>query len=387
VKDAPQRLRLARTTGVGPILFRRLMHRFGAAEAALDALPGIAMRAGRAGPMDIPALDAVQREIDAVSEMGGRFLHVDTPDYPPLLALLEDAPPVIGVLGDPAHLTRSCVALVGARNASANGMHFAARLADELAGRGVAVVSGLARGIDAASHQGAMARGVTIACIAGGLDQPYPAVHKKLQTEIAECGAVVAEAPLGTAPQARHFPRRNRVIAGLSLGVVVIEAALRSGSLITARLAQEEGRELFAVPGSPLDPRCHGSNALLRQGATLVENADDILTNLPDHPRKQGLSRDPLFAREPASPPPFPPDLPPKIAPLASRAALDAVAGLLGPSPCAVDDLVAHCQFSAPEVLAALLDLELAGRVETLPGSRVALLVPGISSQSMLHNA
>ena len=373
MKDGPTRLRLARTTGVGPILYRRLMQRFGSAEAALAELPAIASRAGRSQPLDTPSLGSVQREMAAVARLGGHFLFVDTPDYPPLLALLNDAPPAIAVLGNTEYFSRTGVALVGARNASANGMRFAAELSGDLAGRGLAVVSGLARGIDAAAHRGALKTGVTIACIAGGLDRPYPPEHADLLAEIAERGLVVAEAPLGTAPQARHFPRRNRVIAGLSLGVVVVEAAFRSGSLITARLAQEEGRELFSVPGSPLDARCHGSNWLIKQGAQMVETADDVIANLPPHPKLEGISRDPLFARETQAPRPRPPE----IADFAPPQAVAAVTALLSPVPTAVDDLIAHCQFSAPEVRAALLDLELAGRVEALPGSRVALLSPG----------
>ena len=212
------------------------------------------------------------RELRGFARLGARMLFAGEPDYPPLLALLDDAPAAIAVLGDPALLASRAIALVGGRNASANGQRMAETLAAELA-RSLVVVSGLARGIDAAAHAGAMQTGRTIAAVAGGLDMPYPPEHADLQRRIAESGAVLSEAPLGTAPQARHFPRRNRIIAGLSLGVVVVEAALRSGSLITARLAQEAGRELFAVPGSPLDPRSRGANDLIRQGAHLTETA------------------------------------------------------------------------------------------------------------------
>jgi DNA processing protein len=268
------------------------------------------------------------------------------------------------------------VALVGGRNASANGQHMAENLAAELA-HTLVVVSGLARGIDAAAHKGALQTGHTIAAVAGSLDMPYPPEHADLQRRIAEAGVVVSEAPWGTTPQARHFPRRNRIIAGLALGVVVVEAALRSGSLITARLAQEAGRELFAVPGSPLDPRSRGANDLIRQGAHLVETAADVLENLPDHPQREGLSRSPLFARgtipgaaeapteweEPAEAP---------VDPLKTRMQ---VIDLLSISPTAVDEVVRRCQFSAAAVMAVLLELELAGRIQTLPGSRVALLL------------
>jgi len=333
----------------------------------------------------------MQREIDQFLRHHAQLLFLDTPAYPALLALLDDAPPVIAVLGDLSCLHRSCVALVGARNASANGQRMAENLARELATAGLTVVSGLARGIDAAAHRGALAAapdGRTIAAIAGGLDVPYPPEHDDLQARIAEGGAVISETPLGTAPLARHFPRRNRVIAGLSLGVVVVEAALRSGSLITARLAQENGRELFAIPGSPLDPRARGSNDLIRQGAHLTETASDVLTNLPDHPSRMGLARDPLFAEGRRSDPDFATGRPPpgqfaeprqcRVEPEETAAGLgrarSQIVELLGPSPSSVDDLIRRCQFSAATVMVVLLELELAGRVETLPGNRVALL-------------
>jgi len=385
--DGPRdHLRLARADGVGPVAYRRLLRRYRSPAAALTALPELARAGGRAEPPAIPSASDAERELDGLARLGGRLLVLDQPDYPPLLALLDDAPPVLFVLGDPAVLVRRAVALVGGRNASANGLRIAESLAAELAAAGLVVVSGLARGIDAAAHEGALgarADGVTAltaAVVAGGLDQPYPPEHADLQRRIAESGAVITEAPLGTVPQSRHFPRRNRVIAGLSLGIVVIEAAPRSGSLITARLAQEAGRELFAVPGSPLDPRARGSNGLIREGAHLTESAADVLANLPDHPLRQGLARDPLFAR-PMPPglaePPWPAleawddhlETPEDLAQVRTQ-----VVDLLGPSPTAVDDLVRRCQFSAAAVVAALLELELAGRIETLPGHRVALL-------------
>jgi DNA processing protein len=321
----------------------------------------------------VPAPADAEREIERLGRLGGRLLFLDDADYPPLLALLDDAPPVLAVLGDFSTLSRRAVALVGSRNASANGQRIAEQLASELAAAGVAVVSGLARGIDTAAHEGALRTGSTIACVAGGLDVPYPPENAELLARIARDGAVVAEAPLGTAPQARHFPRRNRVIAGLSLGVVVVEAAPRSGSLITARLAQEAGRELFAVPGSPLDPRCRGSNGLIREGAHLTETAADVLDNLPDHPLREGVSRLPLFARGPAPERLAEPQ--PEFSDLPALPAIQAeVLDLLGPSPIAVDDIIRRCRFPAAAINAALLDLEIAGRVESLPGGRVALL-------------
>jgi DNA processing protein len=300
-------------------------------------------------------------------------LVLDGPDYPPLLALLDSAPPALTVLGDVGALAARAVAMVGARNASANGQRVAEMLAADLALAGIVVVSGMARGIDAAAHAGALSTGRTVAAIAGGIDIAYPPENADLQRRVAAGGAVVAEAPFGTAPQARHFPRRNRVIAGLSLGVVVVEAAPQSGSLITARMAQDEGRELFAVPGSPLDPRCRGSNDLIRSGAHLTETAADVLANLPDHPSREGLARSPMFAhgQVPGLSEPPPEAISPAPKPDAVR---NRVIELLGYSPTAVDDLVRRCQFSASVVVTALLELELADRVEMLPGNQVVLV-------------
>jgi len=360
--EALARLRLSRTDGIGPATFRRLIARHGSAAAALAALPAHAARSGRA--FTAPPIAEIEREMIAVARLGGSFLFLDDAGYPPLLALLEDPPPVLAVLGDAAVLKRRQVGVVGARSASAAGRRIAEELAAGLCMGGVAVTSGLARGIDAAAHLGALgAHGRTVAVVAGGLDQPYPAENTALQARIAaEGGVVVSEAPLGTAPMARHFPRRNRIVAGLVLGLVVVEAAPRSGSLITARLALEAGRELFAVPGSPMDPRARGGNDLIRQGAHLTETAEDVLANLPAQPLQL-----PLFSLAPApvnqatSPVSAP-------APLESQAQ---ILELIGTVPVAVDDLVRRCQLSAPSVQAILLDLELSGLVECLPGNRV----------------
>ncbi len=369
------RLRLARTEGVGPITYRRLLDRFPNAAEAIAALPRLARAGGRSSPIRVPDAASASREAEAVSRLGGVLLFLDEPAYPALLAATHDPPPVLAVLGDPAALSQPAVALVGARNASGNGMRTADMLAGDLAAAGLIVVSGLARGIDSAAHRGALRRGRTIAAIAGGLDKPYPAENAPLQATIAERGAVVAEAPLGTAPQSRHFPRRNRVIAGLSLGVVVVEAAPRSGSLITARLAQEQGRELFAVPGAPLDPRCRGSNELIRQGAHLTESAADVIADLPTNLSGRpgplspvGRNSVPLQDGTGA----VAKEHPESTAEIGQ--ARRQVVELLGPSPLPVDDLLRHCQFSPAAVMAVLLELELAGRVETLPGNRVALL-------------
>ena len=358
------RIRLARTPGVGPLTYRRLLSRYPVAEQAIAALPELAQAGGRTAPFAVTRASDVERELARVQKLGGRMLVLGEPDYPEMLALLEDAPPVISVLGDPALLGRRAVGLVGARNASANGQRMAEALAAELASHEVLVVSGLARGIDTAAHTGAMHTGYTAAAIAGGLDMPYPAENTALQARIAEKGVVIAEAPLGTAPQARHFPRRNRIIAGLSMGVVVVEAARHSGSLITAQQALDAHRMVLAVPGSPLDPRCHGSNDLIRNGATLIGQAADVLDALRGW---EGPAAQPLplgFAEAPA---PF--DAP--VDPAVARAQ---VLALLSPDPAAVDDLIRRCQLSASTVMAVLLVLELEGVVETLPGHRVALL-------------
>ena len=358
------RIRLARTPGIGPLTYRRLLGRFPVAAQAIEALPGLAAAGGRTAPLAVTPVRDVERELSRLHKLGGRMLVLGEPDYPEMLAMLEDAPPVISVLGDPARLSRRAVGLVGARNASANGQRMAEALAAELASQDVLIVSGLARGIDTAAHTGAMHTGHTVACIAGGLDMPYPAENAPLQARIAERGVVVAEAPLGTAPQARHFPRRNRIIAGLSMAVVVVEAARHSGSLITAQQALDANRLVMAVPGSPLDPRSHGSNDLIRNGATLVGQASDVFEALAgwEGPAPEPL---PLGFAEPAAPFEAPVD------PAKARAQ---VLGLLGPDPAAVDDLIRRCQLSASTVIAVLLVLELEGVVETLPGHRVALL-------------
>ncbi|CAA9280783.1 MAG: Rossmann fold nucleotide-binding protein Smf possibly involved in DNA uptake [uncultured Acetobacteraceae bacterium] len=365
--DAAARLRLARTDGVGPQTFRRLLERFGSAAAALEEMP----RYGQ-GRLRAPPEAEAWREMEAVAALGGRFIFLGTPGYPPLLDTLTDPPPVLALLGDPAVLGPRAVAVVGARNASAAGRRIAGDLAEALAGHGLVVVSGMARGIDAAAHLGAMRTGRTVAVVAGGLDQPYPPENTALQARIAaEGGAVLAEAPLGTAPIARHFPRRNRIVAGLVLGVVLVEAAVRSGSLITARLGLEAGREIFAVPGSPLDARCRGSNDLIRQGAHLTEGLEDVLAHLPQAPEAE-----PSFRYRP-SPGRMPATANPGAAAHPPTGDEAQVIDLLGASPISVDDVLRRCHLSTPVVQAILLDLELTGRVEMLPGNRVALTGKG----------
>ncbi len=359
--DLVDALRLARTEGVGPIAWRRLLARFASPAAALAELPRLARAGGRDTPPRIPSPAEAEREIAALDKLGGRFLVLGEPSYPALLATVDDAPPVVACLGDPSFLARKSVAIVGSRNASTNGQRLAEQLGAELAKAGIAVVSGLARGIDTAAHEGALLHGATIACVAGGLDIPYPPENAALQARIAQHGAVLAESPLGTAPLGRSFPRRNRIIAAISLGTVVVEAAPRSGSLLTARLAAEAGREVFAVPGSPLDPRARGTNNLIREGAHLVEAAEDILRELPpDSP--------PQPQRELAEPPPSWED--PTLHAKITSQLLD----LVSHSPTPVDDLIRRCQVSAAVVMAILMELEAAGRIESLPGNRVALI-------------
>ena len=278
-------LRLARSENVGPITFFALLARFGTPAEVLDALPALARRGGRRRPIKVCSRAAVERETEALDRLGGHLIALGEPGYPPALAAIDDPPPVIALRGRIDLLASDCIAVVGARNASANGLHFAERLAAGLGAAGLTVVSGMARGIDARAHTGALATG-TVAIMGGGVDVLYPKENRSLFERLLGEGAVVSEAPLGTVPIGRHFPRRNRIIAGFSRGVVVVEGAARSGSLITARLALEQGREVMAVPGSPLDPRSSGPNRLIRQGATLVESADDVLEALAEGGRE-----------------------------------------------------------------------------------------------------
>jgi DNA processing protein len=355
-------LRLIRTDNVGPVTFYHLLQRFGSAAAALAALPDLARQGGRPGLKPCPRAEA-ERELAALARLGARLIAWGEPDYPPLLAAVEDAPPLIALLGRAELLGRRILALVGARNASASGQRFARELAWDLGRNGFVVASGLARGIDAAAHSGALDSG-TIAVVAGGIDIVYPEENRALYDEITARGAVVAELPFGTSPQARHFPRRNRIISGLAAGVVVVEAALKSGSLITARFAAEQGRDVFAVPGSPLDPRCRGANDLIRHGATLVESVDDIIGALRP-PTGSGFAEDRRRFG-------LPPDGEPGEAEL--EAARSRILALLGPTAVGVDELRRGCHFSPAIVAMVLLELELAGRIERHPGGRFSLL-------------
>ncbi len=356
MSDLLDRLRLIRTPGIGPIAFRQLLLRFGSASAALDAIPDLARRGGGSAPR-LHSVAAAEREIAAVEGLGARFLSIGQGLYPRSLAELENAPPLVTVKGRLELLEQPMVAIVGARNASAAACRFARGLAHELGREGIAVVSGLARGIDSAAHDGSLEAG-TIAVIAGGIDIAYPPENAARQQDIAERGLLIAEMPPGTEPRARHFPYRNRIIAGLGAGTVVVEAAPRSGSLITARLAGEAGREVMAVPGSPLDPRAQGCNQLIRDGATLIQTAADVIEAV-----RPGLGQvaNPFVPFEHAEPVEAEPDL---------RAAIE---GLLGPSPVAVDEIVRQSGAPTGAVQLILLELDLAGRLERHAGGRVSM--------------
>jgi DNA processing protein len=349
--------------------FRRLLRSFGSAEAALAALPELARR-GRGQPISLCPHTAAADEVMRLHEMGGRLIACCEPDYPVTLGTIPDAPPILAILGNASLLARRSIAIVGARNASANGLFLAETLARQLGEFGWAITSGLARGIDAAAHKGALESG-TLAVLAGGIDQPYPPETEALYRQIARCGLLLAEMALGRVPQARHFPRRNRIVSGISEGTVVVEAAIKSGSLITARLAGEQGRQVMAVPGSPLDPRCRGTNHLIREGAILVESASDIdeairglATDKPAGYDEDG--RQINYVGEPAEVSDFP-----------SESSIASVENHLGPSPVAVDELLRRCQLSPPFLRMTLLELELAGRLQWHPGNRVSLLASG----------
>lgn len=353
-------LRLIRTENVGPRTFRGLINRFGGAAAALEALPGLARRGGRLIPPRIPTIAEAEAEMAALAKADAQLIALGEAEYPALLREIDDAPPLIAVAGRVELLNRPAVAIVGSRNASGAGRTMAARLARGLGEAGWVVVSGLARGIDTVAHEASLATG-TIAVIAGGLDRPYPPENAALFARIAEQGAVLTEMPLGWEPRARDFPRRNRLVSGLALGALVIEAAERSGSLITARLAAEQGRDVLAVPGSPLDPRAAGTNGLIRQGAALVTSVSDVLealTALRDRPITLRVEEE--AADQPGTPEP-------------SEDLRGRFLALLGPTPIAVDDLVSMSGSGAAGVQILLLELELAGRLERHAGGRVSL--------------
>jgi DNA processing protein len=356
IEDLVDRVRLLRTPGIGPVTYRQLLVRFGTPAAALAAVPDLARRGGGKPPLLFSQADA-EREIARVQKFGAHYLAVGQGLYPRLLLETDDAPPLLIARGNLNLLDRQAVAIVGARNASAAACRFARGLAHDLGQRDLAVVSGLARGIDSAAHDGALESG-TIAVIAGGIDVFYPPENEDRQKAIFERGLVVAEMPPGTEPRARHFPYRNRIIAGMSSGTVVVEAAPRSGSLITARLAAEAGREVMAVPGSPLDPRAQGCNQLIRDGATLIQTAADVIEAV--RPFENRVKSTPV-------------EYQPAPEQLNGDDALATIEELLGPSPAPVDEIIRLSGASSGAVQMALLELDLAGRLDRHAGGKVSL--------------
>ena len=352
-------LRLIRSENVGPRTFRTLVNHYGGAASALRALPDLARRGGAPRATKIFSREEAEREFLKARALGVTFVGLGEPDYPARLKMIDDAPPLIAVRGKFDILQQPMIAMVGSRNASAAGAKFAERLAHDLGAAGFAIVSGLARGIDAAAHRATLASG-SVAVLAGGQDRIYPPEHADLLQAIFATGVSLTEMPLEWEPRARDFPRRNRLISGLSLGVVIIEAARRSGSLITARMATEQGREVFAVPGSPLDPRAEGTNGLLKQGATLVTEAADVLSVI-----------EPILGRPSEQPMEEPETMPAMEEPADNERTR--IIGLLGPSPVTLDDVIRLSGSSAAIVRVVLLELEIAGRLERHGGGLVSL--------------
>jgi DNA processing protein len=354
-------LRLSRTQNVGAVTFAALIGRFGTATKALEAVPHLARRGGVSASLRIPSVREAEREIAALEKLGAGFVTSGEADFPPGLAALDAPPPVLFTLGRQELLARDMIAIVGARNASALGRKFAHHLAGDIGNVGLIVCSGLARGIDTAAHEGSLATG-TCAVMAGGIDSVYPPENRRLYERIASDGLVVSEMPLGQSPQARHFPRRNRIISGLSRGVVVVEAAEGSGSLITANYALEQGREIFAVPGSPLDPRAKGTNKLIRDGATLTESADDVLKALGPILGEQSRETTGISLQ-----------LDSQMLDLEADRVRGRILELLGASPVDVDELIRQSGATAAAILTVLMEFELAGRLARQAGHRVSL--------------
>jgi DNA processing protein len=352
-------LQLSRTEGIGPITFHRLVARYGSAAAALAALPELSARGGRRSAPKTPRRATITEELERAAQFGAQYIAFGEAEYPPFLAQIPDAPPLLCIAGRTEHLSLDAVAIVGSRNASALGRKFARMLSEQLGRAGYLVVSGLARGIDTAAHEAALTS-QTAAVVAGGIDHFYPPENEALQKQIAKDQVLISEMPMGTIPKAEHFPRRNRIISGISRAVIVVEAALRSGSLITARMAAEQGRDVFAVPGSPLDPRCEGANRLIRDGASLLMSVDDVLEAL----REQGRTHR-MILREPEQNHPSTDEL--------SDSERDHLLNLLSHAPIHMDDLAREARLS-PDVLAAcLLELEVAGRINRSAGGGVQL--------------
>ncbi len=359
-------LRLIRTENIGPITFYKLIENFGSAREALHALPTLSKKGGRKKPLTPPPVGDIEKEYAALQKIGGNIICALERAYPLALGAIDDAPPVLSYLGNIDLVRPPCLAMVGARNASLNGRNFAKKLAREIGQNGHIIVSGLARGIDTAAHEGGLDTG-TIAVVAGGIDVVYPRENQNLYEDIKQRGLILAESPLGMEPIARHFPKRNRIVSGLSTGVVVIEATVKSGSLITARMAGEQGRDVYAVPGYPADPRSQGPNKLIKEGAILVQNAQDILDNLNDF-NGTNMMQDNRQTPAEHAPAPSQPDE------KQVEEIRNDLLRQLSQMPSNIDELARTCHVSIPELQVALLELELAGRLQRLPGNRVVLL-------------
>lgn len=357
-------LRLIRSENVGPATFRSLINHFGSADAALDALPALARRGGAKRDIAIASSQMAERELAATEAAGGSVVAIGEPRYPVYLKAIAAPPPLVSLLGGSVELmNRPAVAIVGSRNASVVGQKMAERIARDLGDAGIVIVSGLARGIDGAAHKASLATG-TVAVVAGGLDHVYPEEHAALRADIvARGGAILTEMPFGFVPRAKDFPRRNRIVSGMSLGIVVVEAAAKSGTLHTARFALEQGRDVFAVPGSPLDPRAEGTNRLIQSGATLVTSAEDVLEQL-----RSTIGRDgPLFSSlEETDDRSDPLDL-------VDETARTTLISALGPTPVAIDDIILHTGLKSSVVSVLLLELDLAGRIERHGNQLVSL--------------
>ncbi len=359
-------LRLIRSENVGNITFFQLITRFGTPAKALDAIPDMAASGGRKKPITICSKADAEHELSQIEKYGARCVAYGHTDYPTLLHSIYDPPPLLIIRGQPVWKNKTCLAIVGARNASANGYHFAQKLAREAGAKNIVIISGLARGIDTGAHKGALDTG-TVGVIAGGIDSVYPPENADLYQQLFEKGCVVTENPFGMAPHSRSFPARNRIISGMSAATLIVEASLKSGSLITARMAAEQNRDVFAVPGSPLDPRCKGTNDLIRNGAYMCESIEDLLPHL--------MRQNDLFKE--SKPPEFKEFSATEVEMGELAIARKRVLEKLSPTPVLVDELLRQCDISAPALWLALLELELAGRLVRTAGGKVALRLSG----------
>lgn len=369
-------LRLIRSENVGPKGFQNLLGKLGGVKQALELAPDMSVKGGRSKPIKICSIQAAKKEIELTKEFGAKIIAACEPDYPKILRQIDDYPPVITVFGDSSKLNDSSIAIVGARNSSANGCNFAKQIAAALSREKVFTISGLARGIDTFAHQGSLDFG-TLAVVAGGIDKIYPPENKDLFHEIAKKGAVITEMPFGSAPRAQNFPRRNRIISGMSLGVVIVEAAKKSGSLITARYALEHNKEVFAIPGSPSDARSAGTNDLIKDGAYMVtkpEDVTDVVERLIVRQSRSLFEEAPIFVV-------------PKLMPISQEQLSKArpiVANKIGSSPTAIDDVISQTGFTPNIVLTIILELELAGRLQRHMGNKISMIYNPDCEQKIL---